>query len=330
MQTVSRNATAVLLGFLGLASLATVSSLSLTANNLAGLRGVTIRPYGDFSIDPGERLLLTAEGDYATYTVPLRAAWEILEGEDLGYFYDVCDSAKSCEFVAGDDGGDVRIRAEASGHVSEATIRIRRPTPPKPVENPFTDAIPDWAGEPIVKLRERNIVSGYDDGRYGAGDLLTRGQLITIFHRSLKTLKLVPARSDCRQVYNDIAPGHYAFEAACVFRGENWTDSLSTLNPNDPVSRGETALLLNRVVGPALLSASNLNLGRILDDGPYFRDVPRSHSYFADTAVAKTIGLMNGNPDGSFGPSETLNRAEAATIFWRMMQEVEENGMRSI
>lgn len=323
MYSLFRKATAVLLGLVGLSALAAISTFSLTANNLAGLRGMEIRPFGDFAIDPGEKLMLTAEGDYTSYTVPLRAAWFIVRGEDLGYFEEVrCDSADTCTFHAGSEGGEVTIRAEASGFVDEAVIHIRAPKPPKPVENPFNDDIPSWAGEPIVGLRDAGIINGYDNGTYGAGDLLTRGQLITIFYRTLERLHLAKNPGDCGIVYNDIPRDHYAYAAACIFRQNRWTDSLSTLSPNEPVSRGETASLINRVMGPGLLDTEGLRLGKILADGPYFDDVSLSHQYYGDTAVTKALGLMKGNPDNTFGPGETLNRAEAATIFWRLMEKM--------
>ena len=331
MHSFRRNVTALSLGLVGLSTLAAVSTMTLTANNLAGLRGVEIRPFGDFTIDPGDRLMMTAEGDYVTYSVPLRGAWEITKGEDLGYFVESqCDSAKTCTFQADQSGGEVTVFVEASGFTHSAVIKIRQPEPPKPVENPFDDAIPNWAGEPIVDLRERGIIYGYDDGRYGAGDLLTRGQLITIFHRALVKMNLIAPRHDCATVYNDVPGGHYAYDAACVFRRNYWTDSLSSLGPNDPVTRGETAAIINRVVGSALLDSKKLRLGNVLANGPYFRDVPLSHSHFADTAVAKAIDVMQGNPDGTFDAGSTLNRAEAATIFWRVMQEVQDGGVQGL
>ncbi len=322
------------LGLVGLSSLAAISTITLTANSLAGLRELEIRPFGDFSIDPGEQLMMTAEGDYVTYTTPLRGNWKITDGEDLGYFLESqCDSAKTCTFKAGELGGEVTIVVEANGFSDEAVINIRRPQPqepPKPIENPFKDPLPAWAGEPIVELREHGIIYGYDDGRYGAGDLLTRGQLITIFHRTLLKMNLIAPRNDCAMVYNDIPGGHYAYDAACVFRRNHWTASLSSLSPDEPVTRGETASFINRVLGSALLNANNLRLGKVLAGGPYFSDVPLSSQYFGDTAVTKAVGIMQGNPDGTFGTSKTLNRAEAATIFYRVMKEVQKEGVRGL
>jgi hypothetical protein len=329
MENLIRKATMLMMGLVGLSSLAAISTFTLTANNLAGLRDLEIRAFGDFAIDPEEKILLTAEGDYLTYTVPLRSHWSIVSGEDYGWLVGGCDGQKTCEFQANHVGGDVVIRAEANGFTDDRTIHIRKPTPPKAVQNPFTDEIPTWAGEPIVELKDRNIIRGYDDGRYGAGDKLTRGQLVTIFHRALRNMNLTQDLN-CPIEYNDIPRGHYAYEAACTFRNRGWTDSLTTLEPNEPVTRAETASLLNRVIGGPLLSAKDLRLGKVIAEGQVFSDVTLSNQFFVDTAVVRSLGIMKGNPDKTFGLDTTLNRAEAATIFFRLMDSIEEAGMRSV
>ena len=322
-----------LCGLVGLGSLAAISSFSLTANNLAGLQSVTISAYGSLAIDPGENLQLTAEGDYVTYTMPLRAEWKIIQGQDLGSFTTDCDSQKSCTFKAGNRGGDVKIYMKASGHIDEATIHIRRPKKepePEPLEHSFRDAIPDWAGNSIVQLQKKRIINGYDAGRYGAADTLTRAQLYVIFYRTLLALDLIGEPSNCSQVYRDVSPRHFAYKAACAFRNHGWTDGLATLEPNAPVSRGETASILNRVAGPALLHAGGYRLGRVLSGGQQFTDVPTNHPVFGDTAVTRITGIMKGKPDGSFGVEEILNRAQAATVFARLMDALEQSGIRGL
>src|SRR3989344_8495190 len=125
------------LGLLGLASLAAISSLSLGASTVGGLREVRIKPFGDFAIDPGETLLLTVEGNYSTYTIPLRGSWRLTNGSEFGWLSTECDSDKTCEFQAGDRGGDVTVVVEADGMTDEEVIHIRPPAPPKVVKNPF-------------------------------------------------------------------------------------------------------------------------------------------------------------------------------------------------
>lgn len=46
-----------------------------------------------------------------------------------------------------------------------------------------------------------------------------------------------------------------------------------------------------------------------------FSDVPANHPFATTIASAKTGGLVKGNPDGSFAPERTINRAEFITML---------------
>lgn len=320
--------TLILSAFVVLCVFAATGKIVSTADSLSGLRSVSIKAFGDRTVKTGGSLLLSAMGDYVSYTVPVRALWTIETGDDLGTFNQACDAAETCTFLAGDRAGDIRIRIEANGFSDATTLQIKNPDPVRPVQNPFRDSIPDWGAGSIVELSNRQVIRGYSDGRFGSGDPLTRGQLITILHRALVSLKLVPSTSACRMSYRDVPAGHYAYDAACVFRDLGWLDALSTLSPDDPMSRSETASLLDRVIGGALMSAKNLSLGRIVGKGAVFTDIPASSPAFVDTAVAQAIGIMQGNPDHTFSPKKILNRAEAAAIIWRVMQELQNAKVR--
>lgn len=321
MPSLQRNIALVAVGFASLSALAFGTHLSVTANNLAGLRQLNIRMNGPITIHTNETLLVSAEGDYGTYNAPLRAFWSIVAGRDKGEFLGDCNDAKTCEFFAAQSSGPVTIRAEANGFHDETTFYITGPSevePPAPVEHGFTDEVPAWANIPVVELHEQGIVGGYQDGSFGAGDLLTRGQLYTLFYRTLNAENIIASNAPC-DPFSDVAEDHYAYTATCTFRAMGWGESLQTLQPDEPVSRGETASLLNQVIGPQLLSSASTNLGLIAQGGQIYSDIPTNHPFFTDTAVLHTFGVMTGDPDGRFGPSRTLNRAEAATIFWRVL-----------
>lgn len=331
MRTVQRTLTLLLLGFTTLAAMSAVGGTLFTADALSGFRSITIKPSGSLKLETGEHILLTADGDYVTYNIPINAVWNIESGAEFGSFAGQCIETEQCTFRAGDRGGQVHIRATGYyGKSDTVVITVAEPSAPVPVHNPFNDEIPSWAGEPIVRLSDKRILRGYDDGRFGAGDALTRGQLVVLIFRALTDLKLVTTDSVCRIPYQDVPQGHYAYEAACTFRNEGWTDSLSTLDPNAPLTRSEAASLLARSVGPALLEAQSISLKTILSNGAVFRDIPETHGAFTDTAIVASIGLMKGNPDGTFAPAGILNRAQAATIVWRMMEALREEGVRGL
>lgn len=325
-----RAVTLVFLGFATLSVMSVMGSAFFAADSLSGFRSLTIRTQGGFAVDPGESLLLTAEGDYVTYTIPVLAVWSIRSGNELGSFTGACNAHEQCTFRAGNTGGNVQVRADGNGRSDEVTIRINAPVAPVPVESPFKDDLPLWAGKPIVELNTRQIIRGYDDGRFGAGDSLTRGQLIVLIHRALSSLRLLQGSGDCRMPYQDVPQNHYAYTAACDFRSMGWTDALSTLEPDKKVSRMEAAGLLSRVLGVPLMEAKGLSLKRIMSKGVIFRDISETHSAYVDTAIMEAFGIMKGNPDGTFNPTGILNRAEAATIVWRAMEVVQGEGVRGL
>ncbi|QQR84248.1 S-layer homology domain-containing protein [Candidatus Peregrinibacteria bacterium] len=50
-------------------------------------------------------------------------------------------------------------------------------------------------------------------------------------------------------------------------------------------------------------------------DSAPFSDVPTTHPYADDIAELKALGVLQGNPDGTYRPSDTLNRAEMTKIL---------------
>lgn len=306
------------------------------ATNLAGLQFITIAPQTT-TLEPYGSVTFSAEGDYATFTKAVQVNWFIEGGSALGNLSGSCENSGACTFVAGNAGGDVTIRGQVSTFSDTASIHINEPEPEEETDtdddgmldhsqHPFQDEIPAWAGNPIMELNQMGILRGYDNGKFGAGDLLTRGQLITIFSRILSYLGIWETPASCNQTFNDVPPENYAFQHACGFASAGWLGG-SSLGVDDQVSRGETASTINQVAGADLLTANGLSLGNIVTQGQVYTDIPPSHPFFADTSVLKLLSIMTGNPDGTFKPDRTLNRAEAATVFWRLMKVVEAAGI---
>ncbi len=49
-----------------------------------------------------------------------------------------------------------------------------------------------------------------------------------------------------------------------------------------------------------------------------FSDVPSTHWAYASISKAAKQGLVNGNPDGTFGPDEHVTRAQFVTMLWNL------------
>lgn len=193
-------------------------------------------------------------------------------------------------------------------------------------QNPFKDELPSWAEEAILRMHSFDIIKGYDDGRFAPADTVTRGQVITLIDRILRSQNLTREERGCTQIYEDIPAGHYAFSAACTFQAHGWSEAGGHFHPDEASTRGMTAAFMNAVFGPSLLS----DAGSSVPGNQVFRDVPPSSLFFYDSAALKEMGLMTGYPDGRFGVDDPLNRAAAAVVMDRLKTTVDQAKLREL
>lgn len=114
--------------------------------------------------------------------------------------------------------------------------------------------------------------------------------------------------------FTDLAADHDAYTAIMTLYKDNIISGFSNneFKPEDPVTRGQAAAILNRVLG---LKATNLNS---------FKDVNANTNFAKDIAAIKSTGIISGFPDGTFRPNENLTRAQMAVIIDRAF-EIESN-----
>ncbi|OMP65697.1 C40 family peptidase [Domibacillus epiphyticus] len=78
-----------------------------------------------------------------------------------------------------------------------------------------------------------------------------------------------------------------------------------TFRPNEKVTRGQAAAIINRVLNikPEVMS--------------HFTDVPKTKRFAYDIAAIREAGIMNGFDDKTFRPDEEMTRNEMASIIQR-------------
>lgn len=302
-----------------------VAHQSITnAEHLPPLQNFQVHALDDTDIKVGQSVRLTAEGYYGTSLVAVKAVWNLVGDSSLGYLVE-CEKSQDCTFVALNPGTAV-IEAEANHSFAHVNVEITGPVSAQ--QNTFTDELPQWAAKPILDLQRRSIIRGYEDGRFGSADKLTRAQLVTLIYRMLINLEIVDAPENCRSYYDDIPEGHFAYGAACLFWQRGWSTGLRTFDANAHATRAETAQFMNSILGPALLDAWGISLGDILNAGKQFSDIDEGHYIFFESAVLQRAGIMTGYPDGRFGSENTLNRAEAAAVVHRALEKAQSMNIR--
>lgn len=177
----------------------------------------------------------------------------------------------------------------------------------------FTDVAEEhWAFEAVQALAEKDVLSGVGNGKFEPEAPVTREAFVTMLARAF-TFSAQPESV----AFTDAEEGAWYTDAvntlaACeIIRG--YADG--SFGVGQMISRQDMAVLILRVA-----DYLDINL-----------DVTRAFETFADQAViadyaAEAVevlyqsGIVNGMGDGSFAPENSVTRAEASCIIYRILQ----------
>ncbi len=120
--------------------------------------------------------------------------------------------------------------------------------------------------------------------------------------------------------FTDVAvrPGNWAYEGIRfayekgLMKGDASSVWYSTFRPKDSISRAEFLTILYRMAGSTAL---------LLTDEPFtdvrYKANGKKPFYFDAAVWGKAVGIITGYPDGSFGGSKPISRAEIAVMLMR-------------
>ena len=158
-----------------------------------------------------------------------------------------------------------------------------------------TAALPALVDEHI------RYMAGYADGTMHPDSQVTRAEAAAFLYRLLADRDSGTAA--CR--FTDVQNDDWFEEPVRAIRRLGFVADTETFRPNDPITRAEFVAIIEKLVPDRDVEID-------------FSDVPADH--WAAEAIAKafSLGWVSGYPDGSFGPDNTLTRAEACAIFNRV------------
>jgi len=160
-------------------------------------------------------------------------------------------------------------------------------------------------GASILRLAELGVVSGFADGTYGPGEVITRGQMAAFLARALS---LEPGDPN---VFADVVgTTHAASIGAIASAGIAGGFGDGTYRPNAHVTRGQMATFLAHAVGLAEVA-----------DGP-FGDLDGNTHAGTINAVA-SAGIASGYPDGTYRPGISITRAQMASLIGGMLDHLD-------
>jgi hypothetical protein len=210
----------------------------------------------------------------------------------------------------------VRNSSSGGGGGGGGAILLRRNQPEvtvtiEPVElqssdvaDPFTDLSGHWAASYIEDLRLKGMVNGTSTGIFSPNLRITRGELakmvVLLFGFEFPTsVSADPFRDvDSNMWY---APYIDFLKNGGIMSG--YSDG--TFRPNNAVSRAEAL--------KTLLTASRLDITTGIPPSN-FPDIRRGIWYAQFVDYAKANSLIDGYPDGTFKPTNSMTRAEFAKI----------------
>ncbi|MCD8344198.1 MAG: S-layer homology domain-containing protein [Oscillospiraceae bacterium] len=175
-----------------------------------------------------------------------------------------------------------------------------------PSNYPFEDTPKShWAYASVYYCWFYDIVEGISDTEFDPDDTLTRAQFITMMGRATHEDEIQAQVASTDSWYS--AYVRYLSNEGCLDGISIDSNSLS-----QAISRQEMALIMYNI-------CTNYNTEANIDASDALSNVPDASEINAKYKDAVEycyyIGLLTGGEDGSFRPTDTLTRAEAATVL---------------
>lgn len=191
--------------------------------------------------------------------------------------------------------------------------------------------VPNWCASAVSEMAEEGILSGYQDGTFKPSKPMTRAQMAKVLHRIY-----LPEFTEeyCRE-------GDFKefIDYAQKINGENWANfyigfanSISIQQFGyeyqewqKPATRIEMAAMAAQYAFMRMMTDGTgtqleyyVHMGDYIGDYETFKDDPAKPAVF----WMYGNGFVNGvDQQGSFHPYETINRAQACAILYRIQHE---------
>ena len=193
-------------------------------------------------------------------------------------------------------------------------------TPPadtnKPSTNVFTDTVGHWAEATVMNMYNKGIINGMTETTFEPDSQITRAE----FTKLIVAMLGLDISADYSGTCTDVAGEWYtpyiqAAETAGLIDSNMVVDG--KFNPNQNINREEMASL---VVNAAKVKSLDSTGG----DVSAFTDKDTISTWANDyVAGAVQLGIVKGNPDGTFAPKAEATRAEGATMIERLYNQIQ-------
>ena len=257
---------------------------------------------------------------------------EVLETKTRPVLMQGCEHAVECTITIGENPGKFTVTATLQdGSTANAVLKVSNKTK----KATFRDEVPEWAKSAAKILEDRKIMTGYENGDFGATDPVSRGQLALLLYRVMLAEQSFDVGNMMRDrncgIYADVEFGHYAFDAICFGTYYDWFDDIienkAYFKPEEPLKRSEVAKMVYNAAIKAVTEKKEISIATLRTLASYFQDVEYDDGSNEEIGAMYLLAIMRGTTTAGEGdylyPERVLNRAETAVILWRLIQSLE-------
>lgn len=176
---------------------------------------------------------------------------------------------------------------------------------PSPTFAYVSDTSGHWAASHIDEMMGMGVIKGYPDGTFKPDKNITRAEFMVMVNTAFGFKDYVS------KMYSDVSSSDWFYSAVNVASGAGYITGYSdgTMRPNNPITREEAATMLAKAKG---LTGNEEAYMKFSD----YMNITWSKSYVGAVSAA---AIMSGYPDGSFGPTKSITRAESAVSIHKAM-----------
>lgn len=158
-----------------------------------------------------------------------------------------------------------------------------------------------WAQTTIQNWVSAGRISGYPDGTFKPQSNVSRAEMVKLINKAFGL------QSGSAGSFSDVPSSYWGYSEIQIAAANGYVsgDSSGLFRPNSPLTRAEAAVMLSKI--KKLDTTQSYN--NYSDNG----SIPNwAKPHISACALS---GVMGGYPDGSFGPTKNLTRAEAVVAI---------------
>lgn len=174
----------------------------------------------------------------------------------------------------------------------------------------------EWAVPAITDLHARGVANGYDDGGFHPGSGVTRAEFCKFIMAGLG----IALPETPETAFGDVAADEwYApyIAAAAELKIVNGYDG-GEFRPDNDITREEAAAMICRAADSLGIALAETRLNINFKDESEIQDI-----FVGYVDKLYTAGIISGDDDGYFRPSDSLSRAETAQMIDNLIKAIE-------